>query len=172
MSTMPRAAWALAAGAVLCLAVADGVEAQEIAYAWADQPTANSYTPAGLYSFNPKGDVRINRRDVGLYDVSFMGFGRAPSDRSGIGGHVQVSAYRTTDRCNIRAWGYEQPDFRVSVMCFKAGTPGTPTDAVFTVAVFAPRPQVAYMMPGTPEIDALQAEIQDLQQRVSDLENP
>ena len=57
-------------------------------YAWADQPTSSSYTPAKFYSkTKPKGPTTITRTGVGAYTVTFAAVGTA------VKSDVQVTAY-------------------------------------------------------------------------------
>ena len=153
---MPAKHWTslvVAAGVAIGLMAANEVAAQT-AYAWANQPTANSYAPMPLYAFNPFGGVQIRRQGTGRYMVVFEEFG---GDRAGSGGHAQVGSYGTADRCSVKSWTFQRPNFTVNVTCFKGGTAATPVDARFTVmATFGKgRDLVALpMMIGTPEIDS------------------
>lgn len=153
----------------------------ETAYAWADRPTVNSYKPRSLYAFNKTGSVQIQRQSTGRYSVVFNNFGSSLPDNPGNGGHVQVSSYGSADRCNILSWNFRAPDFTVTISCFKGGTANTPVDTRFTVmATYAGLTMTSIpMMVGTADLDALQAEISNLQrlfdnlaERVGNLESP
>ena len=161
---------ALAAVATIGLTATNEAAAQT-AYAWADQPTVNGYMPNTLYSFNPRGDVNIMRQGTGRYTVVFEKFGVDPDNNPGSGGHAQVSAYGGADRCAIGSWNYQRPNFTVNITCFRGGTANTPVDTRFTVlATFEKVELIALpMMVGTPEIDALQADITDIRGRIANL---
>ena len=101
------------------------VWSQQYAFAWADQPTAASYTPSSLYSYNRLGgDIQITRTSAGVYSVQFVSF-----DGFGVGGNVQVTAYfaGAGQYCKVENWSSDT----VSVRCFDAT--GAASDSYFTV---------------------------------------
>ncbi len=99
----------------------------DMAYLWADQWSAASYTPALHRQFNSSGATNtVRRTGIGAYTASLPNLG-TPA-----GGHVQVTAYGTrSDRCNVKIWpsplGSTQ---EVQVRCFSGGTP---VDTRFTL---------------------------------------
>ncbi len=113
------------------------------AYAWGDQPSADSYTPSTTYSFSSASDstnseATITRSSVGVYNVSFAGL-----ENVGVnGGHVQVSGYNSdSSYCGVGSWSSSS----TSVYCFD--TAGVAVDAFFTVAFLKPEadtPGIAY----------------------------
>jgi uncharacterized protein (TIGR03437 family) len=98
---------------------------KNIAFAWADQPTASSYTANANYAYNPAGAITISRASTGSYAVVFKGL-------DGSGGTVQITAYGTsTASCYSNGW--ETPDFEADVICIDPN--GTQVDTPFTVAL-------------------------------------
>ncbi|MFZ5442301.1 MAG: M4 family metallopeptidase [Myxococcota bacterium] len=117
-----------------------------LAFAWADQPTAASYTPSSTWSRNPVGSVRATRSGVGTYAVTFAG--QANAARSGL--HAQVSAYGSTAaHCVVSSAAPNGPDYVVGVRC--AGPAGA-LDSRFTVLTAGRK-----RFPGEPLKDALAA---------------
>ena len=98
---------------------------QNIAFAWADQPTTASYTPDTAYSYNPAGTIAVTRNATGNYAVVFNGL------NSG-GGTVQVTAY-AAGGINCYSDGWTGANFTATVQCQNAG--GTATDSDFVIAV-------------------------------------
>lgn len=96
--------------------------AGELAYVWADQPGAASYTPSTTYSHNPTGSgITIERDATGDYSVMF-------TDLDLSEGHVQVSKYGTgAGTCHVQSWGGST----VNVLCFDMD--GNPADLRYTV---------------------------------------
>ena len=101
----------------------------DLAFAYANQPTIASYSPAAAGSWNPAGTSKVVRNGVGQYLVTFNGLGaELPSTA---GGHVQVNAVGTGGaHCQIAAWG-GTPNMAVRVGCFTPG--GARVDSKFTV---------------------------------------
>ena len=95
-------------------------------YAWADNPTAKSYTPHTNYQFNSTGAINtISRSAVGEYTVALPLLGSNS-------GHVQVTAYGPGgNRCTVAFWGPSGSGQLVRVRCFSAK--GAATDARFTM---------------------------------------
>lgn len=104
-----------------------GNAAQGLAFLWADQPTAASYTPDAGYQFNSTGGTNtITRSGVGAYTVNIPGFDK-------VGGHVQVSAYgQTAARCKVADLGQDSDGAHVGVICFDKT--GTAADQQFSLA--------------------------------------
>jgi hypothetical protein len=96
-----------------------------LAYAWADQPTAASYTPSTFYSWNPVGGaISITRLSPGRYSVAWNGVDPAIFD----GGDVQVSAYGGGNaQCKVEGWGSAS----ATVRCFNPT--GALVDSFYTV---------------------------------------
>nr|QEO74592.1 hypothetical protein [uncultured bacterium] len=100
-------------------------------YAWADQPSAASYTPNLLYqrstTISHSGTITINSPAVGTYDV-FL-----PYQNQGLdGGHAQVTAYGAgTSRCQIGYWLPDPGGRTVRVYCFANG--GALVDTYFAL---------------------------------------
>ncbi|WP_431045681.1 hypothetical protein ACQUSR_29420 [Streptomyces sp. P1-3] len=94
------------------------------AYAWANQPTAGSYTPATAYQYNSTGNTnRITRHGVGVYRVWTPGMPLGYGD-------VQVTAYGSDSRhCKVDYW---TPSTGIQVRCFTAW--GTPADTQYDVS--------------------------------------
>ena len=143
----------------------------QTAFAWAIQEQSGSYSPHPTYAFNPFGSVEIQRYETGRYTVIFENFGRDSTGKAGSGGHVQVSAYKTTNICNIDHWHFQRPDFTIDISCYRRTKKTRPVDAQFTVmATFEQAPPVIQRMDiGTAEIDLLQKAITSLQGEVESL---
>lgn len=104
---------------------------QRLGYAWANNPTAATYTPSPIYSYNSSGGpITITRAGVGRYSVKFAGLGG-----NGVaGGHVQVTAYGPgSETCKVENWASGGADFVVNVRCFRS--PGAPLDTRYTILV-------------------------------------
>jgi hypothetical protein len=114
-------------------------------FAFANQPTATDYAPAGAGSWNPTGATRVFREGVGRYRVVFKGLGaRFPTN----GGHVEVNATGTgKTHCKSVEQG-TRPDFQVLVWCFTPA--GAPADAKFTLVVTPPAAHLAYALANVP----------------------
>jgi hypothetical protein len=98
------------------------------AYAWANQPSAASYTPSAFYSHNPRGGITATRSGPGVYQMTWTGYALVSG-----GGHPQVTAYGgTNERCQIAAWGGDS----VSVRCFDSA--GDPADSQYSVLYARP----------------------------------
>ncbi len=94
------------------------------AYAWANEPTSDSYTPAESYSYNSAGGaIFATRYDVGDYTVTFQNL---QIDN----GNVQVTPYDTSASCTVSSWS----ESSVNVGCYN--TAGQPVDSRFIVAVY------------------------------------
>jgi hypothetical protein len=100
----------------------------DIAFVWADQPTADSYTPSTTYQFNATGATNtVTRSGVGDYLVRMPGLGNLPA------GHVKVTSYGTSDAstCKVGYWGESGSDRLVNVLCHDSW--GFPVDTYYTV---------------------------------------
>lgn len=96
------------------------------AYAWANQPTAASYTPALAYQFADFGRITISRLGVGSYAVH--------TPRSLGNGNVQVTAYGDgSAQCKVSFWTSASG---IRVLCFT--TAGRPVDTFYDVSFVGP----------------------------------
>jgi hypothetical protein len=95
-----------------------------MAYVWAEQPLAGSYSPSVPYRFNPSGGpVTITRTAPGSYSVTWQGADPQIID----GGDVQVTAYGTGNaQCKVERWTGDIALIR----CL--GPTGAPMDSQFT----------------------------------------
>ena len=113
------------------LQVQGGRPGRRIGFAWANQPTAASYTPALNRSFNSSGGgIMVTRTGVGRYAIEFAGLQK-------LAGHtenVQVTPWGTGySSCKVVGWGNSAAGLRVSAECRKLN--GTFKDARFNVLV-------------------------------------
>lgn len=99
----------------------------DVAFVWANQPSAAHYRPDPTYSFNSIGGInRINRSSAGNYTVILGDFQATDTN-------VQVTAYgNTAARCQIVNWMKSFPNAHVQVHCVNAGN--TPTDELFSLS--------------------------------------
>lgn len=106
----------------------------EIGYAWANNPTAASYTPSATYAYNEGGGpITITRSATGMYSVRFAGLGGNGS----AGGNVQVTGYGSDmNDCKVRFWSSSGTDMVASVMCLTPA--GSRVDARYTILVHGP----------------------------------
>jgi hypothetical protein len=139
---------------VRCFAIATGLPVNsefsllvtrnyaDLAFAYAQQPTASSYTPAAAGSWNPAGTSTVTRSGMGSYRVTFNNLGaQLPPN---VGGHVQVNAVGTSNTyCNVYNWETGgSPNLSVDVRCFTRT--GAAADAKFTVLFLLPSEHLAY----------------------------
>ncbi len=113
------------------LQVDGGRPGRRLGFAWANQPTAASYTPSLNRSFNSSGaGITVTRSGVGRYAVDFTGLQK-------LAGHtenVQVTPFGTGyTACKVVSWGNVTTGLRVNVECRKVN--GTFKDARFNVLV-------------------------------------
>jgi hypothetical protein len=96
-------------------------------YVWADQPTADSYTPNTSYQFNTAGGTNtITRHSTGVYSVFMPNLG-------GTDGHVQVVSYGSTSkRCKVVSWFTNGGALQAGVNCFNNN--GQPVDTQYTLS--------------------------------------
>ena len=118
------------------------------AFAFANQPTAASYTLASAGTWNPAGATRVYRDGIGRYRVVFTGFGaRLPATS---GGHVQVNAVAVNKaHCKTKEWG-STTDLVVDVTCYTPA--GVPADAKFTALVTPPAAHLAFVWADQPTL--------------------
>jgi hypothetical protein len=102
--------------------------AANLAYAWANDRFAPSYSPSMSYRFNPSGGpVTILRTGIGRYTVTWAGLALLG------GGDVQVTAYSSGNIvCKVERWGAPS----ALVRCFSPAT-GAPVDSQFTIMFFS-----------------------------------
>jgi hypothetical protein len=103
-----------------------GSSARPMAFLWADQPTAASYTPNPPYQFNSSGKLNtMVRTGVGAYTALLPNLGAS-------GGHVQVTANGTgSERCKVAGWYPTGSAQQVNVRCFTSA--GSAVDTRFTM---------------------------------------
>jgi hypothetical protein len=101
-----------------------------MAFAWANDPSASSYTPNTQYSFaSGGGSITATRSGTGVYQMQWTGMGGIGIN----GGHAQVTAYGSADvRCKVWSWGPSS----VSVRCHD--TAGSPADTPYNVLFLKP----------------------------------
>ncbi len=130
---------------MLVLGAAGRAHAEQLAYAWANRPTAASYAPDPNFAFNHDQPIRISRAAVGSYSVHF-----GPIVATRIS--AQVSMYgNNTGFCAVQNWTM---NYSVAVRCFDAA--GHAADRPFTVVVFrgqsADRHDAAYFWLNDPGV--------------------
>ncbi|MEM6289539.1 MAG: hypothetical protein AAF845_20535, partial [Bacteroidota bacterium] len=114
-------------GALVTPADAQVLDASIGAYVWADQPTADSYTPDTDFSYNRGGgSILVTRSSTGRYAVNVEGQTLIAG-----GGNVQVSAYGSAASCVSNGWGSSGGDLVANVRCDNAS--GSPVDSEFTL---------------------------------------
>jgi hypothetical protein len=101
-----------------------------IAWLWAHDPTAASYTPASTYQYNNRGGLgTVTRNGIGNYSVRFPdSFGAAAA------GNVKATAYGfTSGVCKVGGWGPIAGNTaeQVNVLCFTSA--GAASDELFSV---------------------------------------
>jgi serine protease len=107
---------------------AGGGSGNTIAFAWANNPTAASYTPSSTYQYNNRGGpATITRTGTGAYTVSF------PDDIGpAAAGGVKVTAYGSSDGvCKVVGWGPIGSAEQVFVQCYTSA--GAASDEFFSV---------------------------------------
>lgn len=107
------------------------------AHLFAGNPTAESYNPSSIYSWNSSGGInRIQRIATGIYDAFLPGLAVA-------GGSVQITAYGAgADHCKVQSWGPSGSEQRIRVRCFD--TTGAASDAAFSLNFFGHQQVSAY----------------------------
>jgi hypothetical protein len=102
-------------------------------FAWADQPTTDSYSPNPNWSDNSSGGaVTITRAGTGDYTVRWAGLARTAGQ---LDETVIVGAYGSVPRrCNVLNWdAFGSADFTVVVRCTDLN--GVPADSRFVATV-------------------------------------
>lgn len=114
-----------------------GSASRGLAFLWANQSSAASYTPDSGYQYNSTGGTNtMTRSGPGVYEAVLGGL-------TSVGGTVQVTAYGSgAGRCKVEGWGPDVDGQHVGVLCFDAA--GAPADQQFTLA-FAANVPVAYL---------------------------
>ncbi|GAB5536362.1 MAG: hypothetical protein Rubg2KO_26110 [Rubricoccaceae bacterium] len=108
-------------------ATTSGITVPHMAYAWASNPDAASYTPDGSYAYNGGGGtITASRSDTGTYEMEFVGL----SAGTGLG-HVQVTTYNSNALCRIQGWNIVSGSVVVDVGCQDSN--GAPIDSPYTV---------------------------------------
>jgi hypothetical protein len=116
----------------------------DLAFAYAHQPTATSYSPSSQGSWNPAGTSTVTRTGVGQYRVTFNNLGALLP--TGVLGHAQVNAVGTSNAyCNaFNAYlVFGTTNLAVDVRCYATPT-GAPVDRAFTVLFTLPADHLAY----------------------------
>jgi len=100
------------------------------AYAFANSPNANSYTPATDFSWNAdRPDPTITRSGAGVYTVLFPGLDPQGAEL----GHVQVTPYGPSLlRAKVGSWSVSALGASIGVRVFDAA--GNPANGRFTVS--------------------------------------
>ncbi len=125
--------------ALAALAFAAPAAADQVAYVWADNPTAASYDASAGYAKRPEGGaVRITRTGTGAYQVALGTIVQAA------GANIQTTAYGgEANICNVVNWG----GGAVNVRCFDAA--GRPADTRFSLLAVrgedAAAPKIGYL---------------------------
>jgi hypothetical protein len=101
-----------------------------VAYAFADDTSAASYTPSSLYAYNPAGGaITATRSGTGVYTMTWTGFGALVAG----GGHPNVTASDSSNkRCQIASWSGDS----VHVRCYSSS--GAPADSPYSVLYLRP----------------------------------
>lgn len=90
-------------------------EDPSMAYAWAHDALGASYTPNSSHSYNGTGGaITATRHATGEYEIRFAGVGSLS------GGHVQVTAYGSSARCQPVTWNFMEGEQAIRVNCFDA----------------------------------------------------
>lgn len=107
--------------------VSFGASSAGLAYLFADQPSAASYTPLFAYQYNSTGATNtIVRNAVGSYTATIPGL-------TTIGGDVQVTAYGTNAaRCTVHSWLTSSRGTKINVFCWNGS--GRRADEKFDLA--------------------------------------
>jgi hypothetical protein len=109
-----------------------GTADKGVAFVWADQPTASSYTPGPGFNYNSTNNLNtVVRTAVGSYSVTLTGLSKE-------GGDVQVTAVNAVQstsnpaRCKSDGWGTNGSANVAKVECFDSS--GAPADEMFSLA--------------------------------------
>jgi hypothetical protein len=112
-----------------------GVDGRKYGYAWANAPTAPSYTPNPKFQWDSATnapDITVNRLGTGVYTVVMQGLG-PPGGTFQPGGNIQVTGWGpSVAQCNTDLGEAFAPnELDVDVYCIDQG--GNPIDAFFVV---------------------------------------
>ena len=106
---------------------ATGTDPLQTAYLWASSPSAASYTPSVLYTYNSTGGT--NSISHGVAPGEYLALLPGLTTR---GGDPHVTAYGTTnDYCKVGTWYQSSAGTHIEVRCFDAA--GEPVDALWTL---------------------------------------
>lgn len=97
-----------------------------VAFVYADQPSASSYTPQKAFRYSSSGSIpHVTRGGVGLYTVAIDGMP--------FGGSAQITAVSSAVRhCNLTSIAFTDPSQRLGVRCFDKN--GDRADSAFTLS--------------------------------------
>lgn len=116
--------------------------AADRAFAFANQPTVNDYSPDPKGSWNPAGSTEVRRLGVGTYLVLFSNL---RLQLSMDGGHPQVNAVGSGKaHCEVGEWGagLSSADLLLTVVCHTPA--GALVDSKFSVLFVGPSRHLAY----------------------------
>lgn len=126
-----------------------------LAYAWANNPTAASYTPQAPYAFNSTGGaIHITRQTTGVYDVAFA---RLPGwGNNGLSSAVSATAYgSSTIACSVVSYASSPNTAVATIGCFDVIAQRS-ADSRFTVLVVGnqsvPTPSAFAFSGGSPPV--------------------
>ena len=118
---------------VLSLTAATTAAASNNAWMYGNQPSASSYTPNPMHSFNPTGGaITVQRFAPGVYRVTFANLVTMTGDRA----NVQVTPYGNGNaNCHVMDWvTTAPPNFITHVRCYQ-NTTNVNVDTEFTLLV-------------------------------------
>ncbi len=118
---------------VLLSTIAATAGASNNAWMYGNQPTAGSYTPNPLHSYNPAGGaITVQRFAAGVYRVTFANLVTLTGDRA----NVQVTPYGNGNaNCHVMDWvTTAPPNFITHVRCYN-NTSNVNVDTEFTLLV-------------------------------------
>jgi uncharacterized protein YjdB len=124
----------LAADGQFSIVVAESrILAGRFGFAWADQPTTDTYNPNPSYADNSSGGaVTITRTNTGDYTVRWAGLARTAGQLEET---VMVGAYGSAPRrCNVVSWeAFATADLTAVVRCTDLN--GAPADSRFVATI-------------------------------------
>lgn len=118
---------------VLLLAVATTATASNNAWMLGNQPSASSYTPNPVHSYNPAGGaITVQRFATGVYRITFANL----VNLTGTLANVQVTPYGNGNaNCHVQDWVTSAPpNFVTHVRCYNNGT-GANIDTEYSLLV-------------------------------------
>lgn len=125
----------VAFGGTVALAPVSAQSGPVQAYVWADDPTAESYTPNQSFQHNSTGEVNtITRTGTGAYTVAIPGIGNGLGSLhlTAASGSAQGSEYVAGTTCKIDRSSANSEQY---VVCFNAA--GEPADSAFYLSYSA-----------------------------------